>query len=514
MINLTGQIIGYYQVLEKLGEGGMAAVYKARDQRLERFVAIKVILTSRQESSLFLQRFEREAKTLALLTHPNIVGIIDYGEHGGMPYLVMEYMAGGTLKQRMGQPIPYQQAARILLPIAQALDFAHQHRIVHRDIKPANILLTESGAPMLSDFGIAKLLENPDQVSLTGGMGIGTPEYMSPEQGQGLVVDARADIYSLGLVFYEMVTGRKPFQADTPMAIVLKHMTEPLPRPRLIVPSLPVEVENLLFKALAKSPESRYQSINEMAFAFENLSQKTNIPVAASLSAQPLAPPASPIKPRSGSSTPKKTTTPKWFWVIAGILVTAICLVAATGSGAWWIFHKQATETPPSMPVETQMPQPTVESITGDPIVANIDQVRTILEQPEDEWPTMLYTIATQQTSSSENSIYLVNLNTSQPILWNWGWCARDRETLDENLSHIQFAFFINDQQIPEDSMPGLYASQEQYECYYLYTLIEQWPAGPHTLVVKTKIDDLINDGYQDFPASIEINTYNVYVGD
>jgi len=269
---MIGQSIGRYHILEKLGEGGMATVYRAFDTRLERDVALKVIQPIRQQSPEFLKRFEREAKALAQLAHPNIVSIHDFGEQDGMPYLVMEYTPGGTLKQSLGEPMPWPQACRLLAPIARALHYAHQQKIIHRDIKPSNILITASGDPKLSDFGIAKILEAEKTWDLTGtGVGIGTPEYMAPEQGMGKAIDHRADIYALGIVLFEMVTGRTPFRADTPLAVLLKQVNDPLPRPREFVEDLPKAVEQVLFKALAKNPEDRFQEMGDFAGAIEVL---------------------------------------------------------------------------------------------------------------------------------------------------------------------------------------------------------------------------------------------------
>ncbi len=276
MPNLIGQSLGRYHILEQLGEGGMATVYKAYDTRLETDVAVKVIRTENLPQSgveKALKRFEREAKALAKLTHPNIVPIIDYGEQEGSPYLVMKYLPGGTLKQVLkGQPMSWEKAAILLIPIARALDYAHRQGMIHRDVKPSNILITADGEPMLTDFGIAKIVDEANTVDLTGtNVTIGTPEYMAPEQVVSKTVDLRADIYALGVILYEMVTGRRPFQADTPFAVLLKHASEPLPRPRQFVPDLPEEVEKVLFKALAKQPEDRYQSMGEFAAALERL---------------------------------------------------------------------------------------------------------------------------------------------------------------------------------------------------------------------------------------------------
>ena len=254
----------------------MATVYKAFDTRLEREVAIKVVRRKafpEEKIERILKRFEREAKALAKLNHANIVPIIDSGEEDGTPYLVMGYIPGGTLKERLrGQPIPWQEAAQLLAPIARALAYSHKKGIIHRDIKPSNILITEENELMLTDFGIARVLQSEETVDLTGtGMGVGTPEYMAPEQGLGHKVDHRADIYALGIVLYEMVTGRKPFQADTPMAVIIKQINDPLPRPTLFIPELPKEVELILLKALAKNPDNRYQSMENFFTALEGL---------------------------------------------------------------------------------------------------------------------------------------------------------------------------------------------------------------------------------------------------
>jgi branched-chain amino acid transport system substrate-binding protein len=289
MTDISGLTIGRYRILHLLGAGGMATVYKALDVNLEREMAIKFIRSDSFPPTRLdeiLKRFEREAKALARLSHPHIVKVYDYGEYQGAPYLVMEYQPGGTLKDRLGGPIPYLEAIDFLLPVARALAYAHRHGVLHRDIKPANILIDAENEPVLGDFGIAKLLETEDGATLTAtGVGIGTPEYMAPEQGMGLVIDVRADIYALGVVLYELITGKKPFTADTPMQVVFKHVHEPLPDPRLIVPDLPQAVVDLVNKAMAKDPQQRYSTVVEVIAVMESMIRplpfQTTIPPAA-----------------------------------------------------------------------------------------------------------------------------------------------------------------------------------------------------------------------------------------
>ncbi len=274
MNDLSGQSFGRYHLVEKLGEGGMAVVYKAFDTRLECDVAVKVIRMERLTQEMMvttLKRFEREAKAVAQLTHANIVKVTDFGENEGTPYLVMEYLVGGTVKQFLGKSRPYTDAAHLLAPVARALGYAHTHNLIHRDVKPSNILITESGEPMLTDFGIAKILDLEGGQTLTGtGVGIGTPEYMAPEQWTGNITPA-VDIYSLGVVFYELVTGHKPYTADTPAAVLIKLISDPLPSPSKFVPELPEKVEQVIFKALARKPEDRYQSMGELEKALKDL---------------------------------------------------------------------------------------------------------------------------------------------------------------------------------------------------------------------------------------------------
>jgi serine/threonine protein kinase len=276
MSGLIGQNFERYKILERLGEGGMATVYKAYDARLDREVAIKVIRRDAfppDQMDMLMKRFERESKSLAKLSHPNIVGVLDYGEFDGSPYLVMEYLSGGTLRERLGKPFPWREAVQMILPIANALEYVHDRSIINRDIKPSNILMTDKGQPMLTDFGLVKLFgdEAKEGTHLTSsGTGLGTPDYMAPEQWTGETT-TQSDLYSLGVVLYEMITGHRPYTADTPAGVLLKQATEPLPLPTRYITDLPHDVESVVLKALAKDPKNRYTDMRAFVSELQNL---------------------------------------------------------------------------------------------------------------------------------------------------------------------------------------------------------------------------------------------------
>jgi serine/threonine protein kinase len=244
----------------------MAEVYKAYHPGLECYVAIKVLHPFLAGEKDFLARFEREARVVATFRHPNIIQVYDYESNveDRCYYMVMEFIDGPSLKTRLrdlgqeGRRLPLDEAIRIVIAVANALDYAHRHGMVHRDIKPANIMFTQDGQVILTDFGIARMVDTTP-LTASGAM-VGTPAYMAPEQGMGRVRDERADIYSLGVMFYQLATGNLPFDADTPMAIVLKHIHAPLLPPTTLNPGLPPAVEAVIMRALAKDPDKRYQS--------------------------------------------------------------------------------------------------------------------------------------------------------------------------------------------------------------------------------------------------------------
>jgi serine/threonine protein kinase len=263
--------IGRYEIKSEIGRGGMATVYLAFDPRFKREVAVKVLPSEFLHNIEFRMRFEREAHAIASLEHPSIVPVYDFGEEHNQPFLVMCFMAGGSLAERIKQGhIPFQEATRIIQVLAAGLDEAHENKIIHRDLKPANILFDKHGNPYLSDFGIAKLVEETG--TLTGSALIGTPAYMSPEQAKGeKEIDHRSDLYSLGVILFHMLAGRQPYEATTPISVALKHISEAVPSVTALNAELPAEMDGVIRKAMAKDPMERYQSAGEFAAALESV---------------------------------------------------------------------------------------------------------------------------------------------------------------------------------------------------------------------------------------------------
>lgn len=298
-MSLVNHKLGKYVLTERLGQGGMAEVYQAYQSGLERHVAIKVMHRHLIQSTDLVTRFQREAKSVGQLQHRHILQVIDFDVEGDIYYLVMEYIQGATLADYLAgkKILPVAQALHITAQLVDALNYAHQKGVIHRDIKPANIMLRHNDPDqmILTDFGLVRLA---DETNLTAkGTLIGTPAYMAPEAFRGESFNEQSDIYSLGVVLYQMVTGTKPYSGDTPYAIISQHVSEPLPPPRQFNPAIPEEVEQLLLKALAKNPKDRFRSAAEFHQAIQHIQATLNggqpslapLPSPAQSTVQPLA---------------------------------------------------------------------------------------------------------------------------------------------------------------------------------------------------------------------------------
>ncbi len=291
---LIGTVLGTCTLQRLIGQGGMGAVFLAQQSRPRRQVAVKVLLPMASltptQLAAFLERFRRETDAAASLEHPHIMPVHEYGESDTLAYLVMPYISGGTLRDEMERecPMPLAKVLHYVDQLAAALDFAHAHGVIHRDIKPANILMTPEGRLLLTDFGLVKVIAEGQtpQARLTGeGAPVGTPDYMSPEQVIGEDVDGRSDLYSLGVIMYQMITGTTPFQGETPMQIASQHLHIPPPSPQMLRPDLPVAVEQVLLRALAKRPNERYARVQDLAQAFRTALIGTGVPLGGGASA-------------------------------------------------------------------------------------------------------------------------------------------------------------------------------------------------------------------------------------
>ena len=362
-----GTTAGPYRVIEPLGRGGMASVYKAYEATLDRYVALKVLPREFLHDPTFAERFRHEAQVIARLEHPNIIPIyaFDIEQQEGIPWMAMRLIKGGNLSQLLKRErIPFARSVAILRGVAEALDYAHDKGIVHRDVKPQNVLLDEGGRVYLMDFGIAKIVEGTGGVTVTG-MITGTPQYMAPEQAAVTKIDRRADIYALGIVAYEMFTGRVPFSADTPLAILMKHLQEPIPLPP---PSeVPEPFTRAILKAVAKKPEDRWNAASEFVGALEGGLTQLVPPVEAL--------PATPgLAAGGGSGIPRKRVR------ISAVLGLTILLLAAAAVGGavlglypWpsdlripWLDAEPPPSAPPTTWATPAVP-PSVEPDTSSP---------------------------------------------------------------------------------------------------------------------------------------------------
>ncbi len=346
----TPEKIGRYEVKGELGRGGMATVYRAWDPSFEREVAIKMLPRELLHDPQFRDRFRREIKTIASLEHPAIVPVYDVGEEDGVPYFVMRYMPGGSLSQWIEKgKFSLEDAARIIERLSSALAYAHRHGLIHRDLKPDNILFDGNGDPFISDFGVAKITDS--STNMTGSGIIGTPAYMSPEQAQGEPVDARSDIYGLGVIIFQMLSGHQPYEATTPMGVAVKHITDPVPDILAVNPELPPATDKIIKTAMAKDKEQRYPTATELSralheAAFGAVPVLTPATVAGGTAVAPAAAPT-----RSGGR---------------GLLIGIIVLVVlAAAAGGVYLFRNQLFASPAPAPTIAPSPLPAQPTAPG-----------------------------------------------------------------------------------------------------------------------------------------------------
>ena len=346
----------------------MAVVFRAFDPVLEREIALKVLPSYETEDPTFVERFRNEARSVAGLSHPSIVRVHDFGEDKGFIYIVMELLAGGTLKDRVGAKLTLARCLDLLRPLAEALDYAHGQGVIHRDIKPSNVLLTEAGEPVLCDFGIAQILQQSPSLTLTGAA-IGTPEYMAPEQALGRSPDHRSDLYALGVIAYQMLVGQTPFRLDNPNDVLMAHIHTAAPAPRSLDPTTDPSLEAALLKALAKDPGERYQSAGEFIGALAGTSQATGTataverpgpspPTAFAEGPAPeiLQPTAAVSELAVTASTPVGSAWTRWR-MPAGVIL-GIAVAAAVGIGIWLATGDDDTPTSAAEPAPTLVPSP------------------------------------------------------------------------------------------------------------------------------------------------------------
>jgi len=295
---------------------------------MERYVALKVLPRHFASDPQFVSRFKQEAKVLAQLQHPHILPVFDFGEADSYTYLAMPFVKSGALTDLLkGEPLPVEQIGTIVAQVGSALDYAHAHGYIHRDVKPSNVLIDESGNCLLSDFGLAKILEGSEKLTTSGAI-MGTPAYMSPEQGMGKPLDGRSDIYSLSVILYEMATGRPPYKAETPMAVMIKHITDPLPPPRSVNPAVPEGLERVILKGMAKDPDDRYQAAGVLARAVADRPEhSTPVQDGPAVLEAPIASPAMGTAPKIAPALPVPLSTVNpptalgqgftWRWMVA-----------------------------------------------------------------------------------------------------------------------------------------------------------------------------------------------------
>jgi serine/threonine protein kinase len=473
-----GQMLGPYRIINQIGKGGMATVYKAYQASVDRYVAVKVLPSQLAESKEFAARFQQEARFIARLEHPHILPVFDYGESDGVAYFVMRYLEAGTLKEKMieGRPLPLNEIDKIFTQLAEALSYAHGRGIVHRDLKPANALIDSQGNVFLTDFGIAKLLESASPRLTQTDAILGTPAYISPEQAQSHSVDQRSDIYSLGIILYEMVTGSVPFVAETPLAVLFKHISDPLPPPSLVKPDVPASIEKVILKALEKNPQNRFATAAEFVAAWkrameekETLAQPTTLPPSSPVSASNQVQP----RPAPAARTRSKAARPTG-WIIGCLAL--LCLVFSVG-GIGVLALNLPISAPSPTPTETPFP-PTQTAIPIPPTetVAPVNLGSILLE---DDFSSSQWGTGTDADSSIEYADEAL-----QFIVYKKNWFVWSTPN-DEDYQNVQMEVTVLNHGTDMYTAFGLMCNQQpSSDASFYYFAVT--PAGQYAIAKAT----------------------------
>jgi tRNA A-37 threonylcarbamoyl transferase component Bud32 len=536
MEDLSGRQFGSYRIVAPLGEGGMASVYKAYQASTDRYVVLKILPPYFAHDPTFVARFEQEAKIVARLQHPHILPVFDFGRQDGYTYIVMPYVESGSLADLLEKgPLPLSQALIVVNQVGDALDYAHSFGVVHRDVKPGNILIDRRGNCLLTDFGIARMVEGTTALTRTGGT-IGTPAYMSPEQIRAEPLDGRSDLFSLGIVLYEMATGRPPFRADTPLAVYVKQLNDPLPSPRSYKPDLPEGVERVILKALSKEPADRFQSGAEMSAALGTAVAGTQT----QLSPAPRARPAG-----------ERRRLPAWAMGVAGVLgVVALALLAlwilggrlkpgedvadateaiatempaptislepagavpateevavATGTNPPTAVPPTATSRPPqptAAAAPTRTPRPSPTTVPSNTPVPTPTPMPTATPRP-----TAVPTLAPQLINLHRACGAEQTVEAGRPILIRYGaWITIGVDLANDTPNHMTVELRVDGQLVSGYALPAIPASQipcsqggapEDQFAVRWETTLNPLPPGRHDIEVAYVIFEALTDGY------------------
>ena len=494
-----GQMLGSYRIISQVGKGGMATVYKAYQSSMDRNVAIKVLPRQLAESAEFAARFQQEARIIARLEHPHILPVFDFGESDGVTYFVMRYLEAGTLKTKMeAGPLSLSEIDRLFTQLAEALNYAHGHGIIHRDLKPANALIDGDGNLFLTDFGIAKLLESASPRLTQTDAILGTPAYISPEQAKAETVNQRSDIYSLGIILYEMVTGSVPFVADTPLAVILKHISDPLPPPSILKKDIPESIERVILKALAKEPDNRYATAAEFLSTWKRaLEEKETAPH----TPEPKSTPASPAGRIDSAppAVPSSSGRGRAGWLVGCLAVPCLIFSIAGVGIVYFNWQTPAFLIPAtSTPFPTQPPPP---ADTATPI-------SNILLQDDfsqnDQWGTL-----TDADYSIEYDGEALRMKVFQQTSW-FVWSTANDEAY-QNI-HIEVTVTNNDGE-PSTAFGIMCHLQDASDSYYYLVMT---PAGDYAIALAKEGETdlfLTNDDQWDHSDLIAQNNAAYRIG-